>query len=269
MNFYQLASAQNERLSATEKGILNYVISHEVSARRMSIRMLAGACYVSTATVLRLVRKMGFSGYREFQEELIRNGKDTAGGPDDSLTQEGSYREHYLQNMEEAVRMITEDKIQRFDHIMSRYPKTYILGTGFNVEVADYLYRLMKVIGYDVEIPRTAYELRSVERRIKREDILLVLSYSGDNQRLVEQIERIFTVATPTVISVTRADSNIIQNMSDLNFPAFADEIRFNGEDVTSRCAMIAIMEILFYKQMTHQMQRQEAKNAAAQHAHA
>lgn len=268
MNFYQMISEKDGLLSSTEKGILQYVISNQAYASGMSIRALASACFVSTATVLRLVRKMGFPGYVEFQRSL-RDGSRNNDEAVPAAEQEGGYRNHYLRNLAEAVDLITEDKIQKFDHIMSRYPKTYILGVGFNAEVADYLYRLMKVIGYDVEIPRTEYEMRSAERRVKCEDVLLILSYSGANQKLIAQIERIFTVVTPTVISVTRADSNVIQNMSDLNFPVFADEMKFNGEDITSRCAMIAVMEILFYKQMTHQIRMQaprteEAKNSQA-----
>ena len=66
-----------------------------------------------------------------------------------------------------------------------------------------------------------------------------------------EKIERIFAIATPTIVSLTRADNNTIQNMSDLNFYVFADEIDCQGADITSRCGMIAIMETLLYKRLS------------------
>ena len=78
----------------------------------------------------------------------------------------------------------------------------------------------------------------------------MVLSYTGNNESLIHQIERIYTIATPTLISFTRADNNAIQNMSDLNFYVFADEIDYEGIDITSRIGMIAIMETLLYKRM-------------------
>ena len=52
----------------------------------------------------------------------------------------------------------------------------------------------------------------------KRDDALLVLSYTGNNEVVIRQLEEIFAIATPTIISITRADNNVIQNMSDLNF---------------------------------------------------
>ena len=77
-----------------------------------------------------------------------------------------------------------------------------------------------------------------------------MLSYSGDSISVINEIEKIFAVATPTIISFTRADNNAVQNMSDLNFYVFADEINYEGIDCTSRVGMIAIMETLLYKRL-------------------
>ncbi len=72
-----------------------------------------------------------------------------------------------------------------------------------------------------------------------------------DEEELNGKIEEIFAIATPTIISITRADNNVIQNMSDLNFYMFADEVEYLGSDVTSRCGMIAILESLMYSRIT------------------
>ena len=74
-----------------------------------------------------------------------------------------------------------------------------------------------------------------------------MLSYTGNNEVVIRQLEEIFAIATPTIISITRADNNVIQNMSDLNFYMFADEVQYLDQDVTSRCGMIAIFESLMY----------------------
>ena len=100
-------------------------------------------------------------------------------------------------------------------------------------------------------MPDEEFEFASVLRRIKRDDVLLVLSYTGNNRSVIQKIERIFAIATPTIVSLTRSDNNTIQNMSDLNFYVFADEIDCQGADVTSRCGMISIMETLLYKRLS------------------
>ena len=134
---------------------------------------------------------------------------------------------------------------------MFRNPDIYIIAEGLSREVGHYFVRLLTTVGYNVTFPIESYEKEMVLRRIKREDVLLVLSYTGDNLSVVHEIEKIFAIATPTIISFTKSDNNSIQNMSDLNFYVFADEINYQGIDVTSRIGMIAIMETLLYKHLT------------------
>ncbi len=52
------------------------------------------------------------------------------------------------------------------------------------------------------------------------------------------------------LISITGADNNIIQNMSDINLYIFTDEIEMNNLDITSRISTIAIMELILYQFM-------------------
>ena len=244
-----------DKLSPTEEGILKYIIANETAARTMSIRKLASACYVSTATILRFVRKLGFSGYQAFQEKIDQIGTNHIEEVISQNALEDHNRNRYLKNLIETVKMVSSDKVEAFDNIMSRNPKVYILSEEFSSAVAEYLYQLLDTLGYEVEIPRTEYELKSAEQRISRNDVLLVLSSSNNNQKLISQLELFITVASPTTISITQASDSVVQNMSDLNFRVYADELKCDDGEVTSRCGMIAIMEILLNKQIkAHQV---------------
>ena len=255
MDFFKSTSGRAAGLSEMERELFNYTARNLHLVKNMSIRSFASANFVSTSTVLRYVRKLGFKGWSDFVEAVKETEEESRRIIVPDIIQKENYRDSYLKNIIEAVKVITDEKMERFDQIMNRYPKIYILGMGLSEEVGHYLYRVLKVIGYDAEYPQTDYELNSVVRRIKREDVLLVLSYSGDNARVIGQIEKIFSVSTPTIVSITRADNNIIQNMSDLNFYVFADEVSYDGMDVTSRCGMIAILEVLLYKRITRAAQ--------------
>lgn len=253
MDFYKLTSERVPKLSATEKNIFNFCIKNMHRIKSMSIRELAAECYVSTTTLFRFVKKLGFEGYSDFLESVRETEMASRQLSIPSIVHDENYRDSYLKNLIEAVKVITDEKVEAFDRIMSRYPKIYLLGEGLSEEAVRYLARMLVSMGYEAECPREDYEINSVLRRVKREDVLLVLSYTGNNPRTIHRIEQIFTIATPTIVSITRADNNSIQNMSDLNFYVFADEINYNDIDLTSRCGMIAIMETLLYRRMTRQ----------------
>lgn len=251
MDFYSQTSENMQKLSQTERNIFNYVVKNMHVVKDMSIRELSKECFVSTTTLFRFVKKLGYEGYGEFIEAVNETERESRKIHIPSIVHDDNYRDSYLKNVVEAVKIITDEKIDAFHAIMGRYPHIYILAEGLSSEVARYFQRLLVSIGYNVEIPSEEYEFASLLRRAKRDDVLLLLSYTGNNQSIVHRVEQIFAIATPTIISFTRADNNIIQNMSDLNFYVFADEIDYEGIDITSRCGMIAIMETLMYKRIT------------------
>ena len=248
MNFYEQTSSAMYKLSANEQVILTYIVKNMHAVKNMSIRDLAKECYVSTTTIFRFVKKIGYDGFPEFVNAIASAEAETRKIHIPSVIQNDNYRDSYLKNIVEAVKVITDEKIDKFQTIMNRKPDIYIIAEGLSSEIGQYFVRLLTTVGFNVSFPREAYEKESALKKIKKDDVILVLSYTGDNESVIHQIERIFAIATPTIISFTRADNNAIQNMSDLNFYVFADEIDYEGTDVTSRIGMIAIMETLLYK---------------------
>ena len=250
MNFYEKTSEAAANLTPGEQEIFNYVIKNLHLVKNMSIRQLSEQCFVSTATLFRFVKKLGYEGYSDFIDDVREAEYESRKIEIPNIVADDNYRDSYLKNLIEAVKVITDEKMEKFDRIMSRNPDIYILAEGLSSEVAIYFKRLLVSCGYNVEIPVEEYEFKSVLKKIKRDDVLMVLSYSGNNKSVVHNLERIFAISTPTIISITRSDNNTIQNMSDLNFYVFADEIEYEGEDITSRIGMIAIIETLMYKRI-------------------
>jgi DNA-binding MurR/RpiR family transcriptional regulator len=60
-----------EKASSAEKLIVRFILEHPKEASSYSIHQLAGAAFSSSSTIVRLCKKTGFSGYKEFQKALI------------------------------------------------------------------------------------------------------------------------------------------------------------------------------------------------------
>ena len=60
-------------LRSSEKKAADYILAHMEEIRRMPLDRLAKECGVSQPTVIRLVKALSFSGYREFQYALVEN----------------------------------------------------------------------------------------------------------------------------------------------------------------------------------------------------
>ena len=55
----------SKSLTRAEYRVLAHLTAHPLQVGKMTVRDLAQATYVSTATIMRLCRKLGFSGYSE------------------------------------------------------------------------------------------------------------------------------------------------------------------------------------------------------------
>ena len=248
MNFFQVSSERKKDLSQTEKVILEYVLDHLSHVPKMSIRDLASQCFVSTATVFRFVKKLGFTGYSEMIEALEETDEQASKIYVPKELDDLEYRENYMKNIIESVQVMKEEQCDMFCHILGRYPRIFLLADGLSTEIANYAYQILTICGFLVEFPKEDYEVRAVGRRMKRDDVILAFSYSGDNEKVLRSLNDIFTVATPTIISFTKADHNELQSMSDLNFYFFSDVLTVDEMDLTSRCGMLAIFEALIYQ---------------------
>lgn len=66
MNFFEIVNAHLSELSPNEQKLFDYVVTNMGQIKNQSIREVASATFVSTATFLRFVKKIGFSGFSEF-----------------------------------------------------------------------------------------------------------------------------------------------------------------------------------------------------------
>ncbi|MBP3893593.1 MAG: MurR/RpiR family transcriptional regulator [Atopobiaceae bacterium] len=62
-----------EGFTNAEKDLASYILDHLDEVAQMNIGDLSGATYTSNATVVRLCRKLGVEGYRDFRIELARD----------------------------------------------------------------------------------------------------------------------------------------------------------------------------------------------------
>ncbi|MGL5867644.1 MurR/RpiR family transcriptional regulator [Clostridium chrysemydis] len=248
IDFFEFVNPKLSTLNKTEKKIFDYVVKNQDGVKSMSIRKLSKECYVSTTTLFRFVKKLGFSGYNEFISTLRIGGNsnsDRAVIPD--VVTKKNYNEEYLKNIIESVRVIKEDDAERFCKMLNSNNKIFIFGADLTKQVVKYVHCLLSLMEYDTVIVHDKYELDSTIKDVGANDIVLIFSFSGESSGMIKIVERI-KVKNSNIVSVTRADNNIIQGLSDINFYVFSDNIVNNNNDISSRISMIAVIETLIYR---------------------
>ena len=245
MDFFEQANSHVSDLNANERKIFKHVVRNIEWVQDLQIRALAAECSVSTTTIMRFTKKLGFSGYREFIDALRLANHAAAQSELPSVLKRQSYEEAYLKNVVESVRMVSEDKIEVIRAALSTDPRIYCYGTGLDAEVARYAYHLLADLGYRAVCPMEAFERQLALKRMDDGDVLFLFSLTGEDPETLDFVERAQLSCTPAIVTVTQSAGNTLQSLSTTYLYVLADAITVDGANVSSRASMIAIVELL------------------------
>ncbi|MBP2097403.1 MurR/RpiR family transcriptional regulator [Enterococcus rivorum] len=250
MDFFEVVNPHVPELTKNEHLLFDYVVKNLNAIKNKSIREISDDCFVSTTTFLRFVRKIGFSGYSEFttviKYTLLNQTIQEKASP--FVVSQKDYREEYLKNINESVRVIDTQKLITVAEYLKSKPIIYLFAKGMNKQLMNYAKYLFVAAGFLVVFPDDHPTRKVVQKQITSKDIVFVLTYQGKDEEWIHLMQYLKNKIQPLVVSLTGADNNVVQNMSDINFYVFTDELFLNKMEITSHISIIAILELILYQ---------------------
>lgn len=250
MNFFDIVDPHLTELSDNEHKLFDFVVHNMEQINGKSIREVAALAYVSTATFLRFVRKLGFSGFSEFTTVIkftLINKNEKTENP--FTVPQSDYRNEYSKNIEETIRVLKAEQLKRIAKKLSEHPDIFLFAKDTTKHLTEYIKYLYSMSGFNVHFPQDKDYRRLAERQISDNSLVFIMSYNDENKEFIKLINSLIRKRiSPLLVSITGADNNTIQNLSDINFYLFTDEITVNDIDIGSRISFIAIMESILYQ---------------------
>jgi len=247
-DFFEATQETVRNLNQNERQVYKYVIKNMDMVKNLSIREFAEKQFVSTTTVFRFTRKLGFSGFADFIESLLVTAHSRKNIEIPEVVTGRKYSEEYFKNAMEAIRVMSPKQVEDVVWRLGKKPNIYILTDDNTQTIGHYCERLFIGLGFHAYFPETTYQRQNLVNLISGEDMIIALSYSGEDYELTEFIRRVFLKQHPYLLSITRADNNALDSLSDANFYIFADQIRVPEMDITSSVPMLMIIEMLVYE---------------------
>ena len=248
MDFFEATGETIRDLNQTERKLFDYVVKNMHEVKEMSIQKFASEQFLSTTTIFRFTQKLGFSGYSDFINSLLVTAHNQQRENLPEMARERDYRENYLKNAMEAIRVMSSKQVKEVVDLLNQKPRIYILTDDNTHTIGQYCERLFIGLGFHAYFPETAYQRQNLVNRIRSQDMIIALSYSGQDEVLIDFIRRVLLTEQPHLLSITRADNNPLENLSDSNFYVFADEINVPSMSLTSSVPMLMIVELLVYE---------------------
>lgn len=243
--------SMREQLTGSDEKLANYIIENATITRSMTIQALAQGTNLSTATVSRFVKRIGYSSFREFSLSLAIATPTEAtffGEIDENDNPEAIVKKVFsgAQNALTATSDLLKpaDMIQATDWLINAR-RVGLFGIGGSSIVAFNGYHKLLRTPLDVE-QHPDYDVQLMQAvRMKSSDVAIIISHSGRNSDTLKIAEQLKENGVK-IIAITAYPQADLAKHADLVLASAAEEVNIRSESMSSLIAQITIVDSLF-----------------------
>lgn len=235
------------------------------AAAELSIRDLAQASRTSASTVVRFCRKLGCSGYKEFQRELVYELASMDDVNDVALEDisPNDNAEHVLRkvlhsdvrSMEATERLLDPRVLDECARAIEECRVVCLFGIGASQLVARDLEAKLSRVDKECRLHEDWHGQLLMARNLHADDVALIVSYSGLTQEMLTVARRARTRGAK-VIAITRAVGSDLADEADLVLGAASTEPLVRSGAMGSRMSQLLVVDALYAVYVTRDYER-------------
>ncbi|MEE8808578.1 MAG: MurR/RpiR family transcriptional regulator [Lactimicrobium sp.] len=210
--------------SDTFQTISAFLLANYQKVPDMSVRQLADVCYVSQGTIVRFAKKLGYHGYRDLQNDLIRQSEAQKYVSQDvnfkqpfdtskAMAQEivSSMASLYRESIDIIQTAIHPMQLQRMAQRLNRSAQILLVGTGdTEITCLQFANRIAK-LGCHVQMTTMFGDQSLILANAKSDDTVIIASYSGDYfDSFHSTLKQLKSTGTAIFAMTAKADSWLI-----------------------------------------------------------
>jgi len=230
-------------LTQGELTVLKYIDSHTGEVLSMSIQELASQAYTSTATILRLCKKMHLTGFSELKFVLRSqiSSKEPSEQPQTSarLSADSLYA-----SIENTSRFLDTKALERVTGYLLGDSRIHLYAGGLTAMALEYMQRFLLSAGRTCVFYNTAPLAYRASGKMDSSDFLLIASSSGATPSVIRTAQ-IAKNSGAFIAAITNLGNTPLSKLADVNFYTFIENRDFYGTDIKSRIAVFYIVDLI------------------------
>ncbi len=239
-------------LSARERAIVVHLLENANQARQARITEIATRFAVSEALIVKLAKKLGYSGFKELKASLQRYGSSTASELFEEVSAEDQptdiLRKLFrvsIQALEETLAVIDYDEFTRATEVFANAGGRDIYGVGGSAAIArDAAHKFLR-IGIRCRTADDSHIMAMSASILQPQDVVLAISHSGKTSAVIDAV-RLAKQRGAAVIGLTSYAQSPLARESDICLVSTARSSPFTGENAAARIAQLNILDALF-----------------------
>lgn len=247
---------ERDNLSTSERAVLDYLIANKAALKDLSVEAVAKASFTSPASVVRMTKKLGYEGFKDFKVDFIlANSKVEI--PEDKeykdiilVQNKENYSgktavENNIRALEDTIRLYSETSIRKAAEMIMTSRKILLFGKGSSsLACQDFQMKLRRIDRFCIAQDDLHEQLIDVTFADQR-DVIILISNTGETEEIV-QAATLARENNAKIISIVRVGKSFLSDISDIVLYSSALEGEFRSAAMTSRISQMAIVDALF-----------------------
>lgn len=252
----QLVNKYYNELSENDLYIIKTIHEHVAEMRKMKIQDLASLSLTSVSSIHRLCIKLGFDGYSDLKAYIKLN--------EDQSDHNEDLMDLMNHDIEQTFNHLKQLNFDHLSEIIDQAPYIYIYGTGTaQVEVGSEVQRQLLSIYKKSMLLKNELELNLAVEQMKGDELLIIISLSGETRNLEEMI-RLIKTRDIKYVSVTTLRDNVLAQNAMYNIYVNTTPFNlYNGVVNSSFLPYHIVFDIIIRKFNTWKMQQKSIESDA------
>lgn len=248
---------ENTHFSKTEKEIVDYIIDQGMNIEKMSANEIARNTFTSAPLLVRIAKKLGYSGFNEFKsaylKELSYMLEETdvdASIPfllsDDLMTITKNLALLEKETIQDTEKLNHHDELQQAIRILEKAEIIDVYGILDRILLAKCFQTMMADIGRNVHVIDQITGQKRSACLADEKHCAIIISYSGQTKEMVEVAE-IYHKRNIPFISITCMAENSISRLADAHlFLSSREMLHIKIGDFASTTSLKYLFDILY-----------------------
>ena len=251
---YRLEVYYKQSATESEKEVLRFLINQTREAVEMDIHTMAKKCFCSPATIVRICKKNGFSGFKELKQALWNDMNfskqlmqvNLAAPSEEKIPNiVANVLNTNIMAIQNIYNLLDFDELDRIVALLLSQRYVYLYGIGASFLVAKDFQQKLERINKRTFLYEDIHLQLISSTNLEPGDVAIIVSYSGITKEIIEIAQNV-KMCGGKIIAITKYGTNKLSSMSDFNLfvPMLEKPLRVGAS--SSRVSQLSVVDIVY-----------------------
>ncbi|MET0171263.1 MAG: MurR/RpiR family transcriptional regulator [Agrobacterium vaccinii] len=239
-------------LTPLEAKVVDTVFAMRDFSDETSLKQIADDAGVSEAMVVKITKKLGFSGYRDFRTAVSQYNRQPTAEMHQELSVDDTSQEIVqkvfrtsINALEETLSILDMDAFDKAADLIHNAKHRDFYGVGGSAQIArDVAHKFLR-IGVRASVFDDVHMMLMSAALLSEGDIAIGFSHSGNTTAIIEALQLAKRNGAQT-IAVTNYNSSALAQAADVVLCSTAQGSPLMGENAAARIAQLNILDAVF-----------------------